>query len=623
MEIRSYIHKHEYKRSLRTKNKDHAVRLSRIVKIKIDKIFRLVRKYKMDWYATKKLLDKMAADLFVAYKEHLFLHGVYPDVVDDYPEFKAEEDADYFLELKSLPLEYTADDGETEEELVAYYGGVELGKNVIRDILWKRDGGGRLSKIDSVKQYSDKIIAENSLDVSAEEYEPFCLKVAEMLADLYFDRRQLVKGIKEGSIRLDVNKNESSIEAGKEQKEISLPSSDAHKASVTFQELIDLYIEKKIKKQDWGDITFRGETQHLNSLHEILQYIKNSDTVYINQLTADDAEAFEKIVRKLPSNRKKNIYKDHTISDLVRMERKGDIPAENYIRDRTYNDLCTLLTSVMNFAAEPRQGFISRNYFTDLKVKVRDAVKREAFTNPELEMFFSTELFVSKKFPMNFAWRYWIPILMLYHGTRLEEVAQPFVHQIIEQEGIWCLKIDTQKEAAGDQKKTRVKNENSVRLIPLHNKVLSLGFLDYVRHLENCGATKLFPDLSKLTPKGQFVKHGKKVTAFFNEDSEKENKKSYLTKCGIKHVDTNTGTKSLICFRHTVQKVLNDNPTHIITEKIDQLFGHAPQSIGKKHYSGFSLGTIQEVVNLIDYPEAKLPWDSSSDYHKIKFSWEE
>jgi len=72
-----------------------------------------------------------------------------------------------------------------------------------------------------------------------------------------------------------------------------------------------------------------------------------------------------------------------------------------------------------------------------------------------------------------------------------------------------------------------------------------------------------------------------------------------------------------------VQKVLNDNPTHIITEKIDQLFGHAPQSIGKKHYSGFSLGTIQEVVNLIDYPEAKLPWDSSSDYHKIKFSWEE
>ena len=182
-----------------------------------------------------------------------------------------------------------------------------------------------------------------------------------------------------------------------------MPSSDAHTASVTFQELIDLYIQKKIKKQNCGDITFRGKRQHLNSLHEILQYIKKSDTVYIDQLTADHAETFEKIVRKLPSNRRKNIYKDYTISDLVRMDRKGDIPAENYRRDRTYNDLCNLLTSVMNFATEPRQGFISCNYFTDLKVKVRDAVKREAFTNIELEMFFSTDLFATKNFPMNFA----------------------------------------------------------------------------------------------------------------------------------------------------------------------------------------------------------------------------
>ena len=575
----------------------------------------------MDWYATKKLLDKMAEDIFVAYKEHLFVHGVYPDVINNYSEFKAEEDADYFLELKSLPLEYTADDGETEEELVAYYGGVELGKNVIRDILWKRDGGGRLSKIDSVKQYSDKIIAENSLDVSAEEYERFCLKVAEMLADLYFDRRQLVKGIKDGSIRLDGNKDDQNGEDKKEQKRERQQMSEQVAPSVTFTELIEKYIDHKVNKQRWSDITLRGKKQYLNSLHEVLQFIKKNDTVYLDQLTSADAEEFEQILRSLPSNRKK-IYKDHSIADLVRMARKREIPEEQFISDKTYNDLCILLTSIMKFAAEPRQRYISCNYFTDLKVKVRDAVKRETFTNSEIELFFTTDLFVSKNVEFKFSWRYWIPILMMYHGTRLEEVAQPFVSEIIEEEGIWCLRIDNHREPAGDQKKTRVKNENSVRLIPLHHKVLSLGFLDYVRHLENCGETKLFPDLSRLTPKGQFVKHGKKVTAFFNEDSEKENKKSYLTKCGIKHVDTNAGTKSLICFRHTVQKVLNDNPTNIITEKIDQLFGHAPRNIGKKHYSGFSLGTIQEVVNLIDYPEANLPWDTNPEYSKIKFSWE-
>jgi hypothetical protein len=618
LEIRSYVHKHEFKRSLHTKNKCHAVHLSRIIKIKIDKIFRLVEKYKMDWHTTKKLLDKMATDLFAAYKEHLFVHGVYPDVVNDYPEFKAEEDADYFLELKHLSPEAAFDEGETEAELIDCYG---EGSQPVRDILWKREKGGLLSKIDSVKRYSDKIISEHSLNVSEEEYEVFCLKVAEMLADLYFDRRELVKGLKDGSLQFDDHINDVRKTGDKKQKNTPLPSSEQGRPSVTFQELIDRFIQYKITKQEWSDITLRGKKQYLNSLHEILQFIKKSDTVYLDQLTADDAEKFEKILRTIPSNRKK-IFKDHTIADLVRMERKGEIPAQQYISDKTYNDSCILLTSMMNFAAEPRQGFIPCHYFTDLKVKVRDAVKRESFKNHELELFFNTDLFSAKNFSMEFAWRYWIPILMVYHGTRLEEVAQPFISDILEEEGIWCLRIDKQQKPAENQKKIRVKNENSVRLIPLHQKVLGLGFLNYVEYLTSKGETKLFPDLSKLTPKGQNVKHGKKVTAFFNEDSERENKKSYLTKCHIKKDDTSAGTKSLICFRHTVQKVLNDHPSNIITEKIDQLFGHSNKSIGKKHYSGFSLGTIQEVVNLIDYPDANLPWDVDPEYSKIKFIWE-
>jgi hypothetical protein len=83
--------------------------------------------------------------------------------------------------------------------------------------------------------------------------------------------------------------------------------------------------------------------------------------------------------------------------------------------------------------------YMGCNFFTDLKIKVRDAVEREPFTNHELQLFFGADLFVAKKVELQYAWRYWIPVFMLYHGVRLEEVAQPFLNDIQEVEGIWCL----------------------------------------------------------------------------------------------------------------------------------------------------------------------------------------
>ena len=578
----------------------------------------------MDWIATKKLLDRVATDLLSGYKEYLFVHGLYPDIVSGYPQKNAEEDAQYFLEMKCFPQEHFEEEG-TLQEMEERYG---EGEEIIQHLLWRREQGGKLSTIPSIKAYAEQLITDHALIVPDAEYELFCQKVAEMLWDLKDERDAMVERLKKGhecflNDKRTVTVGQPSSKATEPVLASEHSVSAIPKESMTFAELIEKYVAYKIEKQHWGDSTLRGNVMALKTFHEIFQHIKKCENVYIDSLSQTDVDVFEKILRHIPRNRKKNEkYKDCGIGELVRMANRREIPETDLLSDGRYNDLSSVLTAMMDYAAEPRQGFLKYNYFTNLKVKVRDAVKRLPFTNKELEMFFNTDLFKNKKVNLSLAWRYWIPILMLYHGTRLEEVAQPYISSIQKKDGIWCINNCKETSEPENLKKIRIKNENSIRIIPLHNKVLELGFLDYVQFLKNKGEIKIFPTLSKLTPKGEYIKHGKDVTKFFTEDSEKQYKQSYLTKCGIKTPKTEKGTKSLICFRHTVEKVLNDHPANVLSEKIDQLLGHAPQSIGKKHYSGYSEATIKEVVDMIDFPEANLPWDVDGNYNQIKFEWE-
>lgn len=88
---------------------------------------------------------------------------------------------------------------------------------------------------------------------------------------------------------------------------------------------------------------------------------------------------------------------------------------------------------------------------------------------------------------------YWFPLLGLYTGARVNEVCQLNPQHDIRQEGgIWFL--DITEGSAGDSRITkRLKNAPSSRRVPIHPRLLALGFLDYVERIKATGATLLFP----------------------------------------------------------------------------------------------------------------------------------
>jgi integrase len=81
---------------------------------------------------------------------------------------------------------------------------------------------------------------------------------------------------------------------------------------------------------------------------------------------------------------------------------------------------------------------------------------------------------------------YWLPYLALYTGTRLGELGQLLVEDVRRNDSIWYLSINE----FSDGKK--VKNKGPIRNIPIHNKLVELGFLTYVQSQKN---RKVFPNL--------------------------------------------------------------------------------------------------------------------------------
>lgn len=86
---------------------------------------------------------------------------------------------------------------------------------------------------------------------------------------------------------------------------------------------------------------------------------------------------------------------------------------------------------------------------------------------------------------------YWLPLIFAYTGARLEEIAQLMVSDIKREteHDFWYISIKRSSEHG-----QRVKNNNSIRNVPLHPDLIELGFIDYCRSIPAKG--RLWPEMT-------------------------------------------------------------------------------------------------------------------------------
>jgi integrase len=171
---------------------------------------------------------------------------------------------------------------------------------------------------------------------------------------------------------------------------------------------------------------------------------------------------------------------------IAAMTRNGK-PLAHATLEKTFGAITTL------FRFADRNDYLGANPFAKIileKPRRAKANQRHDWDREELRKLFASAVFTkSKRFKAaGGEAAYWLPVLGLYHGFRAGELCQLDKADLVHREGIWCLRIRPSNEDEGEAKS--VKTTESIRVVPLHKRVIDLGFLDYVKTLKG---TKMFP----------------------------------------------------------------------------------------------------------------------------------
>lgn len=177
--------------------------------------------------------------------------------------------------------------------------------------------------------------------------------------------------------------------------------------------------------------------------------------------------------------------------------------------------------------------------------------------------------------------RYWLPLLGMYTGARVNELAQLSTTDVIIDNGIPALKITS----AGDDSK-RLKSESARRTIPIHNDLLTLGFLVYVQNTRSSGHARLFPAL----------KSGPNGYSHYFVSRHFSGKNGWLRKT-IPDISEGVTFHS---FRHTITTMLKnaEQPERLIEE----ILGHKHSSLAMGLYGKpYDLSIKAKAINRVSY----------------------
>lgn len=307
-------------------------------------------------------------------------------------------------------------------------------------------------------------------------------------------------------------------------------------------------------------------------------FIELMNDPMIGELDRELIWRYESLLRRMPSDRYQAArrHKTDDAKTLIELADKNNEPRLSSLSVEKYMTAVSRMFSwaldSLILTANPARGAFEKG-----KRLARDQDERDKFENSELAAIFSVDWFKTGTGEKNKHGRYhqfrpyyyWLPLLGLYTGARLNEISQLYLSDIHSENG-HIPYIDFNDRSDDDTKASdkSLKNRNSKRAIPIHPKLIALGLIDYAEALKKEGYTRLFPELKHSDIKG----YGKAAGKWFNES---------LLSSKLKM--PRNGRKTFHSFRHTFITALYNLD---IPEDIQaQISGHSRgESMGARRY---------------------------------------
>lgn len=353
------------------------------------------------------------------------------------------------------------------------------------------------------------------------------------------------------------------------------------KQSKTLSQLIDLHLSE-IK----GTLGDRGYADKADCLVYLVDFCGGE--IAASAIDVDEVQQVKKALMSTPTGRNKSkIVRGKPLMEQIDFAASHALPV---LSATSVNKYLGYFDSLYGWAKTNK--LVSTNPFEGVRVKNnKKANRREMFKKGEITQIL-TELETNTLGTVKNKSQYWGALIAIYTGARRNEVAGLMVGDVKHDDasGIWYFDITDEEEQGKG-----VKTEAAKRLVPIHSKLIDLGFLGYLEH-----AKQIVSDRSKEGEMGPRLlydltytnhdKWGRKLGRYVNEKLLK----------GLGLHDSNKRT--LHSFRHSFI-------THLVAagvqvDAIQALVGHEQDTVTKTtytHYGVEHLPSSKEVIEKLVY----------------------
>lgn len=284
-----------------------------------------------------------------------------------------------------------------------------------------------------------------------------------------------------------------------------------------------------------------------------------------------------------PAFGKRNSYKGKSLREVAAIASSKGEKGLNLV---TINRYLSALSAFLDWAV--RNGFCDANVCDGLFFDVDKSKRRRSpFNAYQLNAIIHSPLFCGFRedgkewLPGDKKaadWRVWVPLICIFTGARIGEVAQLRLADVVREGDKLCLVI-RDDERAGQ----RTKN-GQTRLAPVHSMLLAFGFEKMVQsaidRARGIVGAALFPELSR-NERGQFGK----ASRFW---------RTYLTRVGIKQGADGFGAHS---FRHGLTDQLR--LAGYLDREIALVLGHSQKTV-TAGYGQIREGTVARLSGMIE-----------------------
>ena len=293
------------------------------------------------------------------------------------------------------------------------------------------------------------------------------------------------------------------------------------------------FVSEFMKADRWTEKT-KSENEAVFDL-----FIKISGDVPINQYDHQAIRQYKDTLGKLPANRNKiEKYRDKTIEKIISM------PDVKPMAVNSVNKNIRRLGQLFKWAVQ--NGYIERNIVEGMSLPEtkRQDKYREVFDKEDLTKIFSSPIHKKKEYLHSYY--YWLPLLGLYTGARIEELCSLYLEDFKVEHGINIISINSNHDK-------KLKSKAAERLIPVHPELEKLGLLKHVDKLRIKKEKQLFPELPR------------------QRDGYSQTPSKWFGKFKIK-VGITSQFKVFHSFRHTVANTLKQ--ADVPRDQAAEILGH-------------------------------------------------